>query len=153
MYGQGFGQIVSIACQGDEVEFSVCNVSTTTANYNHSRDSGVMCERCVDRCDLGSTCEACLVTTASTMATDDATDLDTSSKKEEEMTSQESTATIANDGLDKRSAATNSCYAALGAVVGIFLVLLLIVITGWITTCILFRAQAKGRRDRKRYVN
>ena len=148
MYGQGFGQTVSIACQGDEVEFSACNVSTTTANYNHSRDSGVMCERCIDRCDLGSTREACLVTTASTMTTDDASDSSTTSVQEEEMTSQESTTTIANDGPDKQSAtATSSCYAALGAIIGILLVLLLVVTTGWITTCVLVQGRAKGRRD------
>ncbi len=108
-----------------------CTVSlhmSLHANYNHTDDAGVACERCVDRCDLGSTREVCMTTSPPGQTA-------------------ETQGTVLN--IPSLTGGSLICFNdnILGAFVGILLVVLLAVIIGWIATCILMRAKMDTMND------
>ena len=110
---------------GGEIQLSECTVSLH-ANYDHTDDAGVACERCVDRCDLGSTREVCMTTTP----------------PDQTMETQGTVTDIL--GMTGAAVVNDS---VLGALVGILLVILIAITVGWIATCILMRAKMNNTNN------
>ncbi len=127
VFRAGFGNVLNIDCVGDEIQLSECTVSLH-ANYDHTDDAGVACERCVDRCDLGSTREVCMTTSPPDQTT-------------------ETQGTVPRTNNLGMTGAAVTCFndnIILGAFVGVLLVVLIAVIIGWVATCILMRAKIKS---------
>lgn len=141
-----FGQVLNFDCEGDEMQLSDCMVSSLPyANYDHTDDAGVTCERCVDCCDLGSTRDACMTTESPTRS---ATEMMETQKPATDSTiapMTDSTDGTYNSGVSDRTIMCSNNETILGAIVGILIVLLVAVIIGWIATCILFKSKTKEK--------
>lgn len=62
-----FGPDISFDCEGEEMMLSECPVVSLLpyAKYDHTNDTGVTCERCIDHCDFGSTRNVFMTTESS----------------------------------------------------------------------------------------
>ncbi len=122
VFRAGFGQVLNIDCVGDEMQLFECTVSLH-ANYDHTDDAGVACERCVDRCDLGSARKVCMTASPPGQSTE--------------------TQLLKTTNIPSLTGGSLLCFNdnILGAFVGILLVVLIAIIIGWIATCILMRAK------------
>ncbi len=131
-----FGQILNFDCEGDEIQLSECTVSLLpNANYDHTDDAGVTCERCIDRCDLGSTRDVCTTTAPTQM---------TSTQELVTETTDLPTVIYTTDNVVGAIDSVLINQTILSAIIGILIVVLVAVIIGWIATCILVRAKMKG---------
>ena len=115
--------MLSLDCKGNET-LSTCSVSRIGIN-NHTRDSGVVCEQCVNCCAQGSCGEACFQTEQTTTLT-------------------ASPAASQPTGLVIISSCSSD---TLGVILGVTLVTLAAVVVGWTISCILMWKKMKGDKS------
>lgn len=136
-YGAGFGQTLSFGCYGNEMEIRTCDLSRI-GSYNHTGDSGVVCGRRVNCCDLGSNHEDCLEITASTGS--------------EQVSSQETATVLPITDTAIMSSASSCSDEIFGSLLGILIALLIGVICGWMVTCfVLSRKLKESKTSKNRY--
>ena len=94
---------------------------STLGNYNHSHDSGVVCGRFVDHCDLSST-------------------------RDEACSCKTTTVPISNvpNRNEDPSCPSDMNTAVYATIIGVLFTLLIAVIIGWIVMCIVIIPKRKG---------
>ncbi len=174
--GRGLGDIFSYDCHGNESSLLDC-VFSGHGNYNHNSDYGVVCGCCMSSCNPDPTRETCIPVTMSLLTTQY---VETSSAAPTMSTTQDpemstgtnepldsfTTRMIINTEQTEREVTTSgemvntqamvigNCGSsnALGALVGILVFVLMVVIIGWIVSVIVLRRKIKESYRHKHHM-